>query len=167
MPIADSQQIIQSLYSDHHVWLKSWLRRKLGCGEQAADLAHDTFVRVLRHREQIDSLREPRAYLVTIARNVLFNYFQRQSLERAYLEALAQLPEKCVPSLEYQALLLETLHEIDRMLSSLPAAVRKVFLLVQLEGLGYEEVAERMNVSVRTVQRHLARVYEQCIVLAS
>ncbi len=160
-----AEQQIHMLYSDHSRWLRDWLRRRLGCAEQAADLTHDAFVRVLRHREQIDGLRQPRAYLLTIARNLLFSHFQRQSLERAYLEVLAQLPEALAPSPEHQALLLETLHEVDAVLSALPQAVRKVFLLVQLDGLGYAEVAEQMNISVRTVQRHLVRAYEQCILL--
>ncbi|WZB75780.1 sigma factor [Achromobacter insuavis] len=39
--------ILKTLYAEHHGWLRSWLRRKLGCPEQAADLAQDTFLRVL------------------------------------------------------------------------------------------------------------------------
>ncbi|WP_066737312.1 sigma factor [Cupriavidus sp. D384] len=38
---------IESLYCDHHSWLKGWLHRRLGSAEQAADLAQDTFVRLL------------------------------------------------------------------------------------------------------------------------
>lgn len=161
-----SRQALHTLYVDHHGWLKGWLRRKLDCNEQAADLAQDTFVRVLRQREGMDALRQPRAYLVTIARNLLVNHFQRQSLERAWLETLQQLPERYVPSLEEQAVLLETLHEIDALLAGLPQAVRQVFLLVQLDGLGYADVAAQMNISVRTVQRHLVRAYAHCIVMA-
>lgn len=49
---------IEVLYSDHHGWLQDWLRRRLGNAFDAADLAHDTFLRVLRNLEPI---REPRA----------------------------------------------------------------------------------------------------------
>ncbi|WP_049019952.1 sigma factor, partial [Burkholderia cenocepacia] len=38
---------IDALYADHHAWLRGWLSRKLGCAHRAADLAHDTFVRLL------------------------------------------------------------------------------------------------------------------------
>ena len=50
---------VQTLYCHHHGWLQSWLRRKLGCTHQAADLAHDTFVRVLGKAEPA-ALSEPR-----------------------------------------------------------------------------------------------------------
>ncbi|MBA4002871.1 MAG: RNA polymerase subunit sigma, partial [Delftia sp.] len=57
---------VQSLYRDHHRWLRDWLRRKLGCSHHAADLAHDTFVRLLGRKERADPV-DPRAYLTTIA----------------------------------------------------------------------------------------------------
>ena len=54
------------LYQSHHAWLRGWLRSRVGCGEHAADLAQDTFVRLLRAR-QVSPLKEPRAYLSSIA----------------------------------------------------------------------------------------------------
>ena len=42
---------LHTLYSDHHHWLTGWLRRRLGCPQNAADLAQDTFVKVLVSRQ--------------------------------------------------------------------------------------------------------------------
>ncbi|MFK7462894.1 sigma factor, partial [Pseudomonas sp. Env-10] len=64
---------VEVLYNDHHHWLTGWLRRKLGCPEKAADLAQDTFIRVLSAREA-PTLIEPRAFLTTVAKRVLFNF---------------------------------------------------------------------------------------------
>jgi RNA polymerase sigma-19 factor, ECF subfamily len=47
------QEQVHALYSHHHGWLYGWLRRKLGDAHQAADLAHDTFVRLLSRREAL------------------------------------------------------------------------------------------------------------------
>ena len=74
------------LYQSHHAWLSSWLRSRVGCHEHAADLAQDTFVRVLRAR-QASPLKEPRAYLSAIARGLMIDQFRRRALERAYQEA--------------------------------------------------------------------------------
>ena len=79
---------VEVLYNDHHHWLTGWLRRKLGCPESAADLAQDTFVRVLTARET-PTLVEPRAFLTTVAKRVLFTFYPRPALERAYLAAPA------------------------------------------------------------------------------
>lgn len=58
---------ITHLYAQHQGWLQGWLRRRLNDSSDAADLAQDTFLRVLQRRQNL-SLEEPRAYLRTIAR---------------------------------------------------------------------------------------------------
>ena len=63
-------QEIATLYTDHHGWLQGWLRKKLGDVHQAADLAHDTFMRLLAREEPVQA-REPRAFLTTVAQRVL------------------------------------------------------------------------------------------------
>lgn len=164
-----------TFYSQHHGWLFGWLRKKLGCGHNAADLAQDTFLRVLvTPREEggapaapLQALREPRAYLTTVASRLLLNHYRRLSLERAYLEALALLPEAHAPSPEQRLTTLETLQQIDAMLDALPAKARTAFLLAQFEGLTYDDIAERLNVHVRTVKRYMAQAFEECIMLAA
>lgn len=160
------QDAVDGLYRDHHGWLDGWLRKKLGNACDAADLAHDTFVRVLRHRAELAAVREPRAYLTTIAGRLLLNHYRRRSLERAFLEALAALPEAQAPSPEQRLLILQTLDQIDAMLHALPARVRQAFLLSQLEQRSHAEIAAQLNVSVRTVQRYIVQGYEQCILAA-
>nr|WP_082551658.1 sigma-70 family RNA polymerase sigma factor [Massilia sp. Root351] len=159
---------LAAMYVDHHGWLVGWLRRKLNGADHAADLAHDTFMRILcLHQEKrAPAIQEPRAYLTTVARHLLINHARRQSLELAYLEVLAQMPPALAPSPEERLALLETLHEIDAMLDSLPQKAREAFLLSQLEGLTYAEIGERIGVTVRTVKRYMALAFEQCILHA-
>lgn len=158
-----------SLYTEHHGWLQGWLRRKLGNACDAADLAHDTFVRVLARRDQgnpTPALREPRAYLGTIARALVADFFRRKDLERAYLEALAALPQASQPSPETGAIMLEALVAIDAMLDGLKPQVRQAFLLSQLEGLTYEQIAAQLGVTKRTVSNHMCKAIGHCLSLA-
>ncbi|SDR94223.1 RNA polymerase sigma-70 factor, ECF subfamily [Halopseudomonas sabulinigri] len=168
MTSSDSaRQQCGALYIEHHRWLVGWLRYKLGCLHDAADLAQDTFVRVLSSRElqTEEPLQEPRAFLVTVAGRLVSNHFRRRSLEQAWLETLAALPPQQVPSPEVQTSLLQSLHEVDAMLDGLAPRVRQAFLLAQLEGCTYAQIAERLGISVRTVKRYMAEAYEQCIML--
>ena len=152
---------VQQLYRQHHAWLQGWLRNRLGCSFRAADLAHDTFVRLLA-REEAVAIQEPRAFLTTVAQRVLSNHYRREQIERAYLEALAALPEAAAPSPEERALLLEALCEIDRLLDGLPLPVRRAFLYAQLDGMSQAEIASRLQVSVTSVKRYLVRAMAQC-----
>lgn len=155
---------LDTLYREHHSWLNGWLRQRLNNSADAADLAQDTFVRVLLARTA-GSLREPRSYLTTIARGLVIDLYRRRSLEQAYLEALARIPEGAHPSLEEQALMLEALLEIDRMLDGLGARVRQTFILSQCEGLPYAQIAERLGISLRTVNSHMAKAMEHCCLM--
>jgi RNA polymerase sigma-70 factor (ECF subfamily) len=162
MIVAAPHQHFNALYCEHHGWLQRWLGFKLGNASDAADLAHDTFLRLLG-RCDLDTLREPRALLTTVAKGLMVNRFQRQALERAYLEALAALPVPLAISPEQRLLILETLHEIDAMLDALPPRVRHAFLLAQLDGLGYAEIAVRLGVSLITVKRYMKQAFLQCL----
>ncbi|MGE8358222.1 MAG: sigma-70 family RNA polymerase sigma factor, partial [Microvirgula sp.] len=158
---AHAASVVAELYHGHHHWLSGWLRRRLADVEQAADLAQDTFVRVLLSRD-VGAIQEPRAFLTTVARRVLANHYRRAEIERAWLETLASLPEPVAPSPETRLMVLETLYELDRLLDGLPAVVRRTFLLSQLDGLGYAEIGTRLGISVSTVKRHMSRAAMQC-----
>ncbi|MFJ5255810.1 sigma-70 family RNA polymerase sigma factor [Pseudomonas sp. NPDC088414] len=152
---------VESLYQDHHSWLTGWLRRRLGCPDSAADLAQDTFIRVLSAREPV-TIIEPRAFLTTLAKRVLFNHYRRQDLERAYLDTLAQMPEMVAPSEEDKAIILQTLIELDQLLDGLPRLVKRAFLLAQVDGLTYPQIAVELGISVATVKRHLQKAALRC-----
>lgn len=155
---------LAGLYREHHGWLLGWLRRRLDGAHNADDLAQDTFVRLLTSADEV-APREPRPYLITIAKRLVIDHGRRTSLERAYLDALAQLPEPVAPSPEQRLLVLETLQRIDAVLDGLPARARTAFLLAQLEGLTYAEIGTRLGVTERSVKRYVAQAFEHCILL--
>ncbi|MBO9688204.1 sigma-70 family RNA polymerase sigma factor [Roseateles chitosanitabidus] len=156
---------IGHLYQGHHQWLVGWLRRRLGCPHHAADLAHDTFARVLVRRDALtchDDLGGGKALLSTIAHGLMVDHLRRASLERAFLEALSFLSEDQVPSIEDQQVMLETLLEVDAVLRDLPAKVQQAFLLSQIDGLPYSQIATELGVSLSSVQQYMTRAFSAC-----
>ncbi|OZI39981.1 RNA polymerase subunit sigma [Bordetella genomosp. 5] len=156
-----TQDRVETLYADHHGWLQGWLRRQLGNSCEAADLAHDVFVRLLRRPAAVET-REPRAYLSTIARGLLVDHWRRRELERAWLDVLARTPEELAPSPESRMLVLEALIKIDQMLDALKPKVREAFLWAQLEGMSCPQIAQRLGVSLATAERYVAAGLRQC-----
>ena len=150
---------VESIYHDHHGWLEGWLRKKLGNASDAADIAQETFVRVLARQMAI---REPRAMLTTIAQGMVANFYRRRDIEHAYAQALDAFPEQHATSPETRATMLETLVEIDALLNNLPAPVREAFLLSQLDGMAQGDIATRLGVSLATVKRYIARAMLLC-----
>lgn len=158
----NSKQQVQTLYAEHHGWLFGWLRGKLGNSSDAADLAHDTFLRVMVARRPVDAL-EPRALLTHIAKGLVIDHWRRREIERAYLDALSHLPQAHIPSSEQQLIVVETLVRIDTVLSTLPAQTREMFLLAQIEGLTLSQISEKTHTPVVTVRRHIRKALLACM----
>lgn len=157
-------QLLHAVYEDHHSWLCGWLRRKLANPADAADLAHDTFMRLLgKPPQQAQALREPRAWLTTAAHGLMVDHLRRQALERAYAQTLAMAPPAIHPSPEERLLLLETLLRIDAMLDGLPPKARTAFLLSRLEGLPYADIARQLGVCLSSVEKYMASALRHCV----
>ena len=160
-------QTVDRIYRDNHGWLHAWLGRRLGNSHEAADLAHDTFVRLLAPAHPPRLLHEPRAFLTTIARGLLANHWRRKDIERAYLEALAtQQAGAVAPSAQSQVEVIEALLQVDAMLRGLPAKARSAFIMVQLEARTYPEAAGVLGVSDRMVRKYMAQAMLHCVSLA-
>lgn len=157
---------IEVLYSDHHGWLLGWLRRRLGDACDAADLAHDTFVRLMASSRTGNLGNEPRAFLTHVAKGLVADHWRRREVERAYLEAIAHLPEPEAPSPEARMLIIESLLRIEAMLAGLPGRTRQVFLLAQFDELTLQQISERMAMPVITVRRHIHKALVACMSVA-
>ncbi|WP_430390229.1 sigma-70 family RNA polymerase sigma factor [Dyella sp. 20L07] len=154
-------QAFEAFYAEHHSWLRTWLARRMGHSADAADLAHDTFVKVIRSRH-VDAVRQPRDFLTVVARGLMVDLFRRRALEKAYLDALAVRSDVYAPSPDESAAALEALIALDAMLAGMGRNVRRAFLWSQCDGLTYAQIAQRLGVSLRTVHTYMARAMEQC-----
>lgn len=165
MPASSSiaQPQLQTLYADHHGWLQAWLRKKLGCSFTAQDLTQDTFLRLMVRPRQLDEQQSARAYLVTIAKALVIDHWRREEIERVWLAAMMAAPESTHPSAEHQAIIVETLVEVDRILGNLAEKPRAAFLLAHLHDLTYAEIAERLQVSERMVKKYMAQAMLHCL----
>lgn len=163
LPLSPSD--VGSLYQLHHGWIRNLFRHKLGNAQDAAELAHDVFVRLLSKPCTFASDADAKAYLGAVSRNMCVDFWRRRRVEQAWLEALAERPEVHAPSEEHRALVFEALLQVQVMLEKLPAPVAEAFILVQLHGLGYREIAERLGVSERTVTSYMAKAMFQCALL--
>lgn len=158
---------IAELYVNHHGWLKCWLSRRLGNAPDAAELTHDVFLRLMLKPAPrgFSSAGEARAYLRTMANGMCINLWQRREIEQAWLETLSSQPEQFAPSAERQAMVLEALQEIGRMLIALPPRVARAFLLTEACNMSQKEVAEELGVSTRMVRKYLAQAMLSCMQL--
>ena len=106
------RQQLERLYIDHHGWLSSLLRRKLGNATDAADLAHDIYLNLIR-KGAVPAPHECRCHLTQIAKGMLIDLYRRRRLEAGHLERLRQQEVPLGPSEESRALAFEALTQVD------------------------------------------------------
>ncbi|WP_252321043.1 MULTISPECIES: sigma factor-like helix-turn-helix DNA-binding protein [Symbiopectobacterium] len=101
--------------------------------------------------------------MTTVAHGLVVNFWRRRDIENAYLQVLAEQQLETEPSLEQHAIIIDTLLEIDRMLSKLSAKARQAFLWVHIDVLTYQQVADRLGVSDRMVKKYMAQAMFACL----
>jgi RNA polymerase sigma-70 factor (ECF subfamily) len=128
----------------------------------AEEIVSDVFVKIWRNRQQLINIQNIDTYLFVANKNQSFNYLQKS------LEHHAALPPSFDPDqfiewfnpekeLEYQ----ELLHDMQLAVENLPDQCKLVFKLIREEGFKYKEVAEILQLSVRTVETQLFRAMKK------
>lgn len=157
------QHELHSLYNNHHSWLYKWLHHKLNNASDAADLAQDAFSRVIVFRQTNRLIDEPKAFLTCSAKGLVIDHWRRKKIEQAYFNTIVRLQELNPPSPEASFLILQALYQFDRMLCNMLARLREIILFAQLDGLSYQEIAERTRTSLATVKRHMRKAFVACL----
>ena len=155
-------EYVGGLFRSHYQWLCTRLRRHLDSSAHAEDIAADTFVQLLTSPGVVP-IRQPRALLTTIAQRLMYQLWRRRDLERAYLDALQLDDVYEAPSPEDLAQMIEALQCIDQLLDGLPAKVKATFLLSQVNGLTYPEIAAELGISQRSVSDYMTKAVNRCL----
>ena len=143
-------------FNAHGPELRSYLRHRLGDAHMASDLVQDTFLRVIERPET--RVQDFRAYLYTIARNLLLNHQKQEARRRTDSVPHEWLSDVATdaPSPEDAADARLQLERLQRFIGELPVRTQQIFVLNRVDGLTHIEVASALSISESSVQKHLA-----------
>lgn len=150
---------VERLFKAYHGMLVRYLTRRLGDRDWAEELAQETFLRALRH----GPVRNERAWLFAVATNLARDEGRRQARHRRHLELLAA--EERARESEQPSAPLERAEDAAaarRALDDLEERDR-LALLMREEGLGYEEIAEALGLSVGSIGTTLSRARRRLV----
>ena len=165
--LAGEKRAFTELVGCYHVRLLNFIYRTIGDRDRAEDLVQETFIRVYRHLHRFDQTRKFSTWLYTIAGNLAKNELRNRSRNPLVLfQTIKGTWDADHRPLEWEdntyrpddlfrkRHLKET---IDRAVAELPQHHRIVFVLRELEGKTYEEIAEITGVNLGTVKSRLNR----------
>lgn len=150
-----------TVFQQNFPWLVRYLGRHLGSRERGEDAASEVFVRLAGTR-QIDTVREPRAYLLVVARRLIAELRGRGLLESSYLDALSRTPEMRSTSPEAIASHLQEVRTIDAALATLSPRARMACVMHRIDGRQHGEIAAQLGVSISMVRKYIAMAERAC-----
>jgi RNA polymerase sigma-70 factor, ECF subfamily len=148
--------IFTKLFAESRGALHRYIRRFVGSSETAKEIVQEAFLRTYRQRESVTTLR---AFLFSTARNLAANeYRHRRTVEREQLGDFddSRVKTEC-ESLEAEFLRDERNRLIQEAIDRLPSQCRAAFTLRVFHECSYKEVADRLGISPKTVEKHIAR----------
>jgi len=136
--------------------LRRYLARLLGNTSEAQDIAHDAYVRVYP-KVQDQSAENPEAVLYTTARRLAINRLKRRSITPVATTPAPADALSPAPGVVQEVMARQELQQLEAAIAQLPAGCRAVLLLRKIELLSHQEIADRLGITVSTVEKKHAR----------
>ncbi|MBJ9976894.1 sigma-70 family RNA polymerase sigma factor [Pseudomonas sp. S75] len=138
-----------------------FLRKRMDNASDAADMTQDVFAQWLGYRDRA-KVEQPRAFLFRMARNLLSDHWRRQQVRQAVLQDGETDTTATADDPLDHAQQAQRLEQLRRVLDELSPRRREALMLHRFEGLTQAQIAERMNISVSMVEKHIAAALLHC-----
>ncbi len=151
--------VVRQIFDRHYEALLRYLRRRLDGQDEASDLAQEAYLRLCRQQDLEKLQGRERSYLFKVATNLLRDRHRRRVIRKSAQQvALEKALRPVAVDEESPQRLLEhkqTLAVIKKTLLTMDPKLRRVFLMRRLRLTSYREIAGKLGVSERTVERHM------------
>ena len=149
---------IRDVIGHFHNTLIGVARRIVGDGESAQDIVQDTYVTVLRDENAFRGFSSVKTYLYRIVINKSIDEIRKRKRRMHITDSLTREPSARQPGLDDS---IDRKLIVDRILSKLPANLRIPLVLVDIDGMSYEEIAETLHLSIPCVRIRIFRAREK------
>lgn len=157
MSDAERKRTVEAWFDQYHHRLLGFLTHELNTEAEAADLAQEVFLRMLR-LDDPEAVHHPRAFLFRVASNVVSDWRDRH--RRMKVEAPETFEQMPGPTGPAEALVADArARALEAALRRLPPAQRSALVLRVKHGFTYRDVASHMGVSQRMVKRYVVKGY--------
>jgi len=148
----------ETLFREYYNPLSNFALRFVNDPDTAEEIVQDFFYHLWKNKESINITGSLKSYLYSAVKNFSLKYLDKQAVRRRYAERiLSETTTEANESFEPELEARELKKEIDKALETLPERSREIFRLSRFEGLKYREIAEKLSVSVKTVEADMTR----------
>lgn len=145
----------EQLYNRYKQPLAASLVKLLRNDTLAQDALQDLFVRVWNNRASIDPAMSFRSYLYRIAQNLVIDYYRKIAREKELMEVFLHDAATAHTTIDDALEANERKKVLQALLDKLPPQQRRAYTLHKIEGKSYKEIAEIMQISASTINKHI------------
>jgi len=149
----EASRRLEAIWREHRSELRGFILKRVHSLAETEDILHDVFLKMLSGLESVDKVEHLRAWLFTVARNAVVDYFRRK---RPTDELQEDIPDS--HDLDQDAWLLKDVgSSLKPMLNALPEKIRAALVMADLQGVKQREVALRLGISLPAVKSRVLR----------
>lgn len=143
----------KKLFDNYFDAIKNYVFYRIGDIDIATDITQDVFTRIWEKQISVDML-QAKYLLYKIAKDMLVSKYRRIEVENKYTTRMQFEMTELTASDDYDYKQLKTKYE--KALNNLPEKQRTVFMMSRMEELKYQEIADRLEISIKTVEKRMS-----------
>ena len=152
------RSIFKHFFEAHYSPLCNLAYRIIGDKDKAEDIVQDVFVKVWHNRNELDQDRNIKSFIYTMVKNHSLEILRRDGIGLRIGNTIARSEEDTHSNIQEEEVEnYKLLDQIYVSIRQLPPKCGEVFTLSKVNGLTYVQIAERMNISVKTVENHMGK----------
>jgi RNA polymerase sigma-70 factor (ECF subfamily) len=151
---------VEAFDAIYHKYSKKLLHFVLGLVKDldiSKDLVQEVFVSLWEKRDQVDPSLNFDNYIFTIVYNSIRKYFRKKSIQTKVIDHLHKNSPEIIESVDGTIIYNELLELANKTIETLPPKRKIVYKLSRQEGMKIKEIADKLNISNRTAENHLAK----------
>lgn len=147
----------EELFRNHYSPLCGYANMYLNDVDASEDMVQEVFMKLWKNREGLEIRTSIKSYLFRAVRNACLNMISHINIREEYKKHHELEVSEDEKNFTDESIVSELEDKIRKSIDSLPVERRKVFVLSRFEGLKYREIAERLNISVKTVENQMSK----------
>ncbi|MCM1504390.1 MAG: RNA polymerase sigma-70 factor [Muribaculum sp.] len=144
------------LYMEYAPKVRDFAFRFVQNREEADDITHDVFFKIWELRKSLSGISSIKAYLFRMTKNAILNNFRQKQIQDKYCDDIRNNISEESDDTDSAVTTADLLEMIELAIDRMPEQRRKVFCMSRYENMTYEQIAQKLDISPKTVQYHIS-----------